>query len=420
MAEPKTGNQIVCPSCGNTIDVHDALHHQLESELKKQFAEQRAAEQQQMQTELAAIEEQRIALEASVKQQAEQTREAIERGIKERERALAESIKLKLESEQAEQLAAMNKELGEKSLQLKEFNRAKSDIERLKREKEEMRDALEAENQQKLSQALTAEKEKIRKVVEEKIQLDLAERNKVISDLNEQLKEAQRKAEQGSMQLQGEVMELAIEQWLGEQFPLDTIEEIKKGATGADCLQIIHTRSRQNCGSIYYESKRTKSFSPAWIEKFRQDIRDKNADVGVLVTQTMPPDMPQMGLRDGVWICTFQEFRGLSLVLREAAIKMSEALVTQDNKGDKMGMLYDFLTGGEFRQQVEAIVEGFTQMQTDLASEKRAMQKIWKQREKQIEKVLLNTTGMYGSIQGIAGEAIGSVPLLEMSGEKED
>ncbi|MBX2868719.1 MAG: DUF2130 domain-containing protein [Acidiferrobacterales bacterium] len=420
MAEPKPGNQIVCPSCGSTIDVHDALHHQLESELKQQFAEQRASEQKKMAVELAAIEEQRVALDASVKQQAKQTREAIERGIKERESALADSIKQKLQSEQAEQLAAMNKELSEKSSQLKEFNRIKSDIERLKREKEEMRDALEVENQQKLNQALATEKEKVRQAVEEKNQLDLAERNKVISDLNEKLKEAQRKAEQGSMQLQGEVMELAIEQWLKEQFPLDTIEEIKKGATGADCLQIIHTRSRQNCGSIYYESKRTKAFSPTWIEKFRQDIRDKNADVGVLVTQTMPADMPQMGLRDGVWICTFQEFRGLSLVLREAAIKMSEALVAQDNKGDKMGMLYDFLTGGEFRQQVEAIVEGFTQMQTDLASEKRAMQKIWKQREKQIEKVLLNTTGMYGSIQGIAGEAIGTVSLLELSEATDD
>jgi len=420
MAETGSSNQIKCPSCGHSIDVHDALHHQLEGELKKQFAEQRVNEERKIKQQLDEIEQQKLSLSSSMKAQEAQTQKAIEEGIKQREQALTGSIKQKLEEEQAEQLAAMNKELSAKSSQLKEFHRAKSEIEKLKREKEEMRDAMEAENQQRLNQALSEEKEKIRKTVEEKSMLDLAERNKVISDLNQQLKDAQRKAEQGSVQLQGEVLEIVIEQWLAAQFPLDTIEEIKKGASGADCLQTIHTRARQNCGTIYYESKRTKAFQPGWIEKFKQDIRTKNADVGVLVTQSMPTDMPQMGIRDGVWICTFEEFRGLSLVLREAAIRISDTLVAQENKGDKMGMLYDFLTGGEFRQQVEAIVEGFTQMEADLASEKRAMQKIWTKREKQINKVVSNTTAMYGSIQGIAGEAIGKVPLLELSDDLED
>ena len=220
------------------------------------------------------------------------------------------------------------------------------------------------------------------------------------------------------MQLQGEVQELAIEEWLRGQFPLDHIEEIKKGARGADCLQVVHTQTRRNCGTIYYESKRAKAFQAAWIEKFRQDIRDKGADVGVLVTQAMPQDMERMGLRDGVWICNFDEFRGLSTVLRDAAIRLSEAVTARENRGDKMGLLYDFLTGSEFRQQVEAIVEGFTQMQSDLESEKRSMQMIWKKREKQIQKVLLNTNQMYGSVRGIAGNAIQSVPLLELSDEE--
>ncbi len=420
MAESGSGNQIKCPSCGHGIDVHDALHHQLEGELKKQFAAQRVSEEKKIKRQLEEIEQQKQSLASSMEAQEAQTQKAIAEGIKQREQALTGSIKQKLEEEQAEQLAAMNKELSAKSSQLKEFHRAKSEIEKLKREKEEMRDAMEVENQQKLNQALNAEKEKIRKTVEEKSMLDLAERNKVISDLNQQLKDAQRKAEQGSVQLQGEVLEVVIEQWLATQFPLDTIEEIKKGASGADCLQTIHTRTRQNCGTIYYESKRTKAFSPGWIEKFKQDIRERNADVGVLVTQSMPTDMPQMGIREGIWICTFEEFRGLSLVLREAAIRISDTLIAQENKGDKMGMLYDFLTGGEFRQQVETIVEGFTQMESDLASEKRAMQKIWTKREKQINKVISSTTSMYGSIQGIAGEAIGKVPLLELSEDLED
>jgi len=216
------------------------------------------------------------------------------------------------------------------------------------------------------------------------------------------------------MQLQGEVQELAIEDWLAANFPLDTIEEIKKGARGADCLQTVNTRSRQNCGTIYFESKRTKDFRSKWIEKFKNDIRERNADIGVLVTQSMPPDMERMGLREGIWICTFEEFRGLCLVLRESLIRISTAIASQENKGEKMGMIYDFLTGNEFKRQVEAIVEGFTQMHTDLESEKRAIMGTWKKREKQIQKVLLNTNHMYNSIKGIAGSAVQSVPLLEL------
>jgi hypothetical protein len=223
-----------------------------------------------------------------------------------------------------------------------------------------------------------------------------------------------RKQEQGSMQLQGEVQELAIEEWLAVQFPLDSIEEIKKGARGGDCIQIVNTRAVQNCGSIYYESKRSKDFQPTWIEKFKADIRDKGANIGVLVTEVMPSNMDRMGLKDGVWICNYEEFKGLCAVLRETIVKLNTAISSQENKGDKMDMLYTFLTGNTFRMQVEAIVEGFTQMKSDLESEKRSMQRIWKQREKQIDKVITNTVDMYGSIKGIAGNAIQSVKALEL------
>lgn len=223
------------------------------------------------------------------------------------------------------------------------------------------------------------------------------------------------------MQLQGEVQELAIEEWLAAAFPLDTIEEVKKGARGADCVQVVNTRTRQNCGKIYYESKRTKGFQEGWIEKFKTDIRERGADMGVLVTESMPADMEWMGLRDGIWICSFEEFRGLCVVLRESVIRLSSVVATQENKGDKMEMIYDYLAGNESRLQVEAIVEGFTQMQADLETEKRVMQGIWKKREKQIEKVLLNTTHMYSSIRGIAGNAVQPVTLLELpAGEKDD
>ena len=191
-------------------------------------------------------------------------------------------------------------------------------------------------------------------------------------------------------------------------------EEIKKGARGGDCIQIVHTRTEQNCGSIYYESKRTKDFQPSWIEKFKADIRDKGANIGVLVTEVMPSDMDRFGLKEGIWICTYNEFKGLSAVLRQSIIKWASVKISQENRGDKMSLLYDFLTSNEFRLQMEGIVEGFSQMQLDLAKERSAMASIWKQREKQIEKVMDNSIGMHASIRGIAGNAIQSIPGLEL------
>ena len=146
---------------------------------------------------------------------------------------------------------------------------------------------------------------------------------------------------------------------------------------------------------------------------------DKGTDIGVLVTDAMPPDMERMGLKDGVWVCSYEEFKGLCRVLRESIIQLNNALVSQENKGDKMSILYSYLTSNTFKSQIEAIVEGFSQMQTDLDSEKRAMQRIWKTREKQIEKVVSNTIDMYGSIKGIAGNAIGTVEALELPGSIE-
>ena len=364
--------QIKCPNCGTSIDVQDILAHQLEKQLRED------------------------------------------------RKALEEKLKAKLTEEQSEQFKALQKELNEKSEQVKELNRSKAEIERLKREKSELKEAAEAEAQKKLNETLLAEREKIRKSEEEKTELKFRELQKQLEDQKKLTEEMKRKQEQGSMQLQGEVQELAIEEWLATQFPLDSIDEVKKGARGADCIQVVNTRTRQNCGKIYYESKRTKDFHTSWIEKFKADMRERDADIGVLVTEVMPSGLNRMGMIDGVWVCTFEEFKGLSAVLRESIIQLSLAMATQENKGDKMGMLYDFLTSTTFRMQIEAIVEGFSQMKSDLDSEKRSMQRIWKQRERQIDKVITNTIDMYGSIKGIAGNAIQSVKALELGGGDDD
>ena len=410
----KNETQIKCPNCGTSIDVQDILSHQLEEEIKQKYQSQIAEEKKKYEREQDKLKQEKLDFEQKKKKENQLFQERLENQLKADKKEIEAKLKLKLKEEQSEQFDALQKELNEKSEQVKELNRSKAEIEKLKREKGELKEAAEAEAQKKLNEILISEKEKIKKLEEDKNELRFKEMQKQLEDQKKLTEEMKRKQEQGSMQLHGEVQELAIEEWLASKFPLDTIEEIKKGARGGDCIQIVHSRTEQNCGTIYYESKRTKDFQPSWIEKFKADIRDRGANIGVLVTEVMPSDMDRMGLKDGIWICNYDEFKGLCTVLREGILQVNNAIISQENKGDKMDLLYDYLTSSTFRMQIEAIVEGFTQMKSDLDSEKRSMQRIWKQREKQIEKVVTNTIDMYGSIKGIAGNAIQSVKALEL------
>jgi len=407
-------SKINCPSCGEEIDVNDILYHQVDQQLKKQYNDELAKEKEKYEAESFKLIEDRKKLEKEKEKQEEEIESKVKDKIKQKEIDLKKKYKAEATEEQSDAINSLREELEEKSGKIKELNKTTVELEKVRREKDELSDSIKAEAEKELSQKLAAEKKKIQKEENDKNELKFKELEKQLEDQKKLTEEMKRKQEQGSMQTQGEVQELGIEEWLAKKFPLDTIQEIKKGERGADCLQIVHTRTHQNCGSIYYESKRTKAFQSNWIEKFKSDIREKNANIGVLVTEVMPQDMERLGMKDGIWVCSFEEFKGLCTVLRETIIKINSAIITQDNKGDKMGMLYDFLTSNEFKLQIEAIVEGFTQMKSDLESEQRSMRGIWKKREKQIDKVLLNTTGMYGSIKGIAGNALQSVPLLEL------
>ncbi|MDK2080405.1 DUF2130 domain-containing protein [Aliarcobacter butzleri] len=412
---------IKCPNCGTEIDINEVLYHQLENKYKNEHL----AEKKKLEAEIEAKRKEYKTHLDSLKVKEEEFKEQKEKFEEEIKKAtqiqlkaervkLQENLRKEILDEQSESMALLQKQLEEKSNQVKELNVAKAQIGQLQREKEEMESAIMAKAELALNEKLKLEKEKIQKATDEQNELKLRQKDEQLRQLQEQLQIAQRKAEQGSMQLQGEVQELAIEEWLKEKYPFDTIDEVKKGARGADCMQIVHTRESQNCGKIYYESKRTKDFQKSWIEKFKADMREKGADIGVLVTDVMPSDMQRMGLYEGIWICSFEEFKGISAVLREQIIKIHHAMKSQENKTDKMSLLYGFLTSNEFKMQIEAIVEAFTTMQSDLDSEKRSMQRIWKQREKQIEKVLDNTINMYGSIRGIAGNAIGNIKTLEL------
>lgn len=250
---------------------------------------------------------------------------------------------------------------------------------------------------------------------ETEFQLRLGEYEKKMKDQEKLIDEMKRKAEQGSMQLQGEVQELLLEDILKSGFPFDKIMSVGKGIRGADCIQVICNPFGNECGKIIYESKRTKDFANDWIEKLKADMRSQGADIAVIVTQALPKDMERFGEKDGVYICSFAEVRSLATVLRTSILKIFALNKSQENKGDKVNMLYDYLTSTEFAEQWSAIREGFMSMRLSIQKEREQMEKLWKAREKQLEKVLLNAAHIRGSIEGIAGADAVNMNLLEES-----
>jgi hypothetical protein len=407
-------NTISCPKCNTEIDIDRALYSKVELELEQRFNQKTKEADQKLADSLSELESKKQQLASKEKEVEDKIAQGVKSELAAKEKSLKEQIKKELDQENADIVSELQKELNQNSDQLKELRKKEAEFARFKREADQLKDKLEAESETKLNEAIKVEREKISKEQESKAEINLKEKDLLIEQLKSDVKEMQRRAEQGSMQAQGEAMELAIEEFLQANYPLDTIEEIKKGARGADCIQIVNSYSRPNCGKIYYESKNTKAWSNDWITKFKADMQEKVVDVGVLVTKAYPTGTTSMTQIDGVWVCSFEEFKVLSAALRDSLIKVSMAISTQQGKADKMTLLYDFLTGNEFRMQVEAIVEGFTSLKSDLDKEKRAMARLWKQREKQIDKVIANTTLMYGSVKGIAGESIQSVSALEL------
>ncbi len=415
----------ICPNCQAPIDVNEALYKQIELENQSRFlVQQKAFEKEvnekraQYQSYFKNLEQKEEALKEREREQKAQFDDAVKQAsalaLQDEKAKIIEEARKNAFLEQQKGLELLQKELEKKSKQVQQLHQKEAEIERLKRENNEAESRLKAENEKKLNEKLDLEREKIEKALHEKNELKFKQQEEQLEMLRNELKNAQRKAELSSQQFQGEVQELAIEEFLRQKFPLDSVEEIKKGQRGGDCIQVVHTREFQNCGKIYYESKRTKEFQKAWVEKLKSDMREIGADVGVIVSEVLPKEMERMGLFEGVWVCSFEEFKGLSAVLREGVIQVGLAKKSQENKGDKMDLLYHYLTSSEFSMQVNAIIEGFEQLRADLESEKRAMARIWKSREKQMEKVFEGTINMYGSIKGIAGNVIGQVKVLEL------
>lgn len=403
-------NKIKCPRCGEEIDIENLIQAEAKDTLDKKLAQQKA----ELDKQLEEYKKQTESLKSQLEKEKEKAIDDALKSQKQEFKAKEEELKKNIREEQKEAYQELEKELEEKSLQIKELNKLKAEKSRLEREKEELQEKIIADTEKEFSQKLVEEKQKYQKQAEEKFELQIKELQKQLQDQKDLTEEMKKRQEQGSMQLQGEVQELAIEKYLKENYIYDEIKEVGKGDMGADSLQIVNTSYKPNCGTIYYESKRTKTFKEDWIAKFKNDIQEKGADIGVLVTAVYPKNMTRMGMRDGVYICTYEEFKALSFILRETLIKISDTKTLQENRHEKSAILYNYLTSTEFRFQFETIVNAFVGLQNDLESEKRAMNKLWKKREKEIQNVLSATTDMYGAIQGISGNAIQRVEALEL------
>jgi hypothetical protein len=422
-----SANHIKCPNCGNEFDVQEVLSADAEQKIRQEYEKLLQQSRNQVSLEKKKLEEDQKLFEEKRKNENELFQQRLQ------------AEKQKLETEINQQLRKSIAADFEYKLQLLQQS-AKDNEEKLKTarlkemeylQKEEALKTKELEIELEAKRAMQKERERlsdeIRKMEAQKneareheFQLKVKELEKQLDDQRKLADEMKRKAEQGSMQLQGEVQELLLEEILKDHFPFDSIGEVGKGVEGADCIQVVRDHLGHECGKIIFESKRTKSFNSGWIEKLKADMRNKQADVAILVTQAYPKEMTCFGEKDGVWICSFSEVLALTNALRHTIIRIAETKKAEENKGEKMQMLYGYLTGIEFRQQIETIVEGFLSMKNSISKERIQMEKIWKEREKQLERVLLSTSGMYGSIKGIAGASIGNIPLLEDGLDEEE
>lgn len=406
-------NQVTCPNCKHQFSIESALTADIEKEigekLKREFNDKWKGEK-------AKIDEQMRAQKEQIEMERKRIMEEQALELANRKKEVEEQVRLKLAKENELQIEFYKKQNEENEEKLKALRKLEIEKMEIQQRMKDLENQHELDTKKLLLEKENELKERIGKEADQKNEMRLKEFQKKIDDQNRLIEEMKRKSEQGSMQMQGEVQELALEEMLKQIFPFDDISEVGKGVKGADLIQTVKNGMGQPCGTIVWESKRTKDFQPLWIEKFKADFRQSGGDVGVIVTQAMPKDMEGFGIKEGVYICQFHEARSLALILRQTLIKISEANASQENKGEKMTMLYHYLTGNEFKHQIEAISEGFMSLKTEITREKIAMERLWKEREKQIEKVLINTVGMYGSIKGIAGSAIAEIKGLEIGG----
>ncbi len=390
---------ITCPHCRETYDLSEVLTKDIEKHLKEGLHK----ELRQKQT---AFDQMVSEFEDKKKNENELFKKRLQGELEKREKDLKNAA----EKEQEDKVKAIEKKFEEerkKRKALQKLEVEKMELEKQLKDKDE-EVALQIQKEKlKMEESLTQQiSEKILSREREKSELEIQKLQKQLNDQKKLTEESQRKLEQGSMQTQGEVMELALEQLLRDSFPYDEVNEIGKGRKGADCILVVKNGAGKVAGKIVFESKRTKEFKKDWIQKLKEDTLADQGDVSVLVTQTLPREQEMFDEHDGVWICRFSEVASLVKSLREGILRVARAKNSQENKGEKKEMLYNYFTSNEFRQQVETINSAYLSLKSGIDRERMQMEKIWKEREKQIDKVLLNSNHMIGSIEGITGKYI--------------
>ncbi|HEY9362297.1 MAG TPA: DUF2130 domain-containing protein [Chitinophagaceae bacterium] len=404
---------IKCPKCAYEFPLEDAVSEDYKKELREQMQHFKKQKEEEMERKEHLWQQQLFQKEKELETRLEQQKNTLQQ-------ELEISLRKKISGDYEQKMQLLEQYNKENEERLKEARRKELDYFQKEKELKTKEEELEIKTQRRLQEERVKMAEEIRRIEtlkneakEIEYQLLLKEKDKQLEDNKKLVDEMKRKAEQGSMQLQGEVQELALEELLRSAFPFDVISEVSKGSRGADCIQAVRNSFGQECGKIIYESKRTQSFAADWIDKLKSDMRSRGADIAVIVTKVMPKDMECFGLKEGVWICNFSDVKALAGVLRDGVIRVFTSAKSQQNKGDKMHLLYDYLTSNEFASQWSAIREGFGAMKSSIQKERETMERLWKAREKQLEKVLLNAVHIRGSIDGIAGQDSIDLNLLE-------
>ena len=414
MTEPT----ITCPNCKTEIKLTESLAAPLIESTRRDYEKRLALKDTDMARKEESLREREDAVSKAMRAIDDQVAEKL---LVERAKIVSEEskkAKLALQSDidqKAKELAELHDVLTQRDVKLAEAQKAQADLIRQKRELDDAKRELELTVEKRVQDGLLATREQAKKEAEEGLKLKVMEKEQTIASMQTQIEELKRRAEQGSQQLQGEVQELELEALLRAKFPRDTIEPVPKGEFGGDALQRVIGPLGQVCGTILWESKRTKNWSDGWLVKLRDDQRTAKADIAIIVSQTLPKDVESFDLVDGIWVTNAKSVFSLAVALRHSLIELASARQALDGQQTKTEMVYQYLTGPRFRHRVEAIVEAFSSMQEDLDREKKAITKQWAKREEQIERVMQATVGMYGDLQAIAGKSFQEIEGLELT-----
>ncbi len=412
---------IDCPRCNHSFKLNESLAAPFVDQLRREFEQKLSTRDNEISKKESEIRERSKALEmskASLDAQIAERVEAARKGIVEQEAKNARLLTTADLAAKDAELGALRRVIEERENKLAEAQRAQVDVLRKQRELDDAKREIELTIETKVQQSLNLVREKAKLDAEEGLKLRVTEKEEQISSMQRQIEELRRKAEQSSQQLQGEALELALESLLREKFSSDQIEPVPKGEFGGDIVQRVFAPDASQCGTILWESKRTKTWNEGWLAKLRNDQRAAKADVAALISEALPKGVNGFDYRDGVWIIEPRCIIPVAIMLRHYLAEMAGARRVGQGQQTKTELVYQYLTGPRFRLRVEAIVEKFTDMQLDLDRERKAMTRLWAKREAQIAGVIESTAGMYGDLQGIAGKTMAeieglSIPLLE-------